>query len=100
MIPKFVHAGGRGAPLRPSGSCTVPTIVRPYRVGSGALRVVVSVTFANGVVDYALPTACASCSYKSRVNSSLLLAGRLDVYTGNHDCRSLAHPGIHLCKFP
>ena len=43
MVPKFVHAGGRGGPLRPSGSSTVPTHVKPYRVGSGALRVVVSV---------------------------------------------------------
>ena len=42
-MPNFVRAGGRGGPLRPSGSSSVPTNVRPYRVGSGALRVVVSV---------------------------------------------------------
>lgn len=42
-MPNFVHAGGRNGPLRPSGSSSVPTNVRPYRVGSGSLRVVVSV---------------------------------------------------------
>ncbi len=42
MVPNFIHAGSRGGPLRPSGSSTVPTNVRPYRVGSGTLRVVVS----------------------------------------------------------
>ncbi|DBA95578.1 hypothetical protein WJX82_006262 [Trebouxia sp. C0006] len=40
MAPTFIHAGSRGGPLRPSGSSTVPTNVRPYRVGSGTLRVV------------------------------------------------------------
>ena len=43
MAPTFIHAGSRGGPLRPSGSSTVPTNVRPYRVGSGTLRVVVSI---------------------------------------------------------
>ena len=41
MIPQFVRAGKRGGPLRPTGSTAVPTNVRPYRVSSGALRILV-----------------------------------------------------------
>ena len=41
MIPQFVRAGKRGAPLRPTGSSPMPTNVRPYRVSSGALRILV-----------------------------------------------------------
>ena len=41
MIPQFVRAGKRGGPLSPTGSCKVSTDVRPYRVSSGTLRIVV-----------------------------------------------------------
>lgn len=43
MIPQFVRAGKRGGPLSPTGSSKVPTNVRPYRVSSGTLRIVVRV---------------------------------------------------------
>lgn len=43
MLPRFAQAGSRGGPLRPSGSSTVPTNVRPYRFSSGSLRIVVRV---------------------------------------------------------
>ena len=41
MIPQFIRTGKRGGPLRPTGSSSVPTNVRPYRVSSGALRILV-----------------------------------------------------------
>ena len=41
MIPQFVRAGKRGGPLSPAGSSKVSTDVRPYRVSSGTLRIVV-----------------------------------------------------------
>ena len=104
MAPTFIHAGSRGGPLRPSGSSTVPTNVRPYRVGSGTLRVVVSIGCCRK--HYAMSVSAVLVMLVKSVSGSPtplttcnIAAGRSDVHSGNNDCSGLARFGIHLCKF-
>ena len=104
MAPTFIHAGSRGGPLRPSGSSTVPTNVRPYRVGSGTLRVVVSIGCCRK--DYVTSVVVVLVMMVKSVSGLPLLfttcnfaAGRSDVHSGNIDCSGLARSGIHLRKF-
>ncbi len=104
MAPTFIHAGSRGGPLRPSGSSTVPTNVRPYRVGSGTLRVVVSIGCCRKA--YAMSVIVVLVMMMKSVSGSPFLlttcnfaAGRSDVHSGNNDCSGLARSGIHLREF-
>lgn len=61
MIPQFVRAGKRGGPLSPAGSSKVSTDVRPYRVSSGTLRIVVRFLDID-VSRQALPLSAVKCA--------------------------------------
>ena len=102
MLPRFAQAGSRGGPLRPTGSSTVPTNVRPYRFSSGSLRIVVSLdVYLVAVLNRRHATSAVMPVYlkSSSFDLSSTLAGRPDVHSGNDDCCSLANFGLHLREY-